>query len=78
LDFLDTPRVGFLTSPCTKIYFSVTFKLTAEGAFADMEQIMPHIEENIPLPQNAADALPDLSPVEELNMRANVIKLIGP
>lgn len=42
-----------------------------------MEQIMPYIEENIPLPKNATDAFPDLSPSEELTMRANVVKLMS-
>ena len=42
-----------------------------------MDQIMPNIEENIPLPQNAKEAFPDLSPTEELQMRANVIKLMS-
>jgi hypothetical protein len=41
------------------------------------EPIMPHIEENIPLPKNAVDAFPELSPAEELNMRANVVKLMS-
>jgi len=41
------------------------------------EQIMPYIEENIPLPKNATDAFPDLSPSEELTMRANVVKLMS-
>jgi hypothetical protein len=43
----------------------------------DMEQIMPYIEENIPLPKNATDAFPELSPSEELTMRANVVKLMS-
>ena len=42
-----------------------------------MEQIVPYIEENIPLPQNAKEAFPELSPNEELQMRANVIKLMS-
>ena len=66
-----------LPDPCTKIYFSVTFATTAEGAFADMDELVPHIEENIPLPQNAKEAFPELSPAEELQMRANVIKLMS-
>jgi hypothetical protein len=41
------------------------------------EQIVPYIEENIPLPKNAIDAFPELSPTEELNMRANVVKLMS-
>lgn len=42
-----------------------------------LEQIVPHIEENIPLPKNATEAFPDLSPTEELTMRANVVKLMS-
>jgi hypothetical protein len=42
-----------------------------------MDQIVPNIEENIPLPQNAKEAFPELSPAEELQMRANVIKLMS-
>ena len=41
------------------------------------DSIMPHIEENIPLPKNAVDAFPELSPAEELTMRANVVKLMS-
>ena len=41
------------------------------------DPIMPHIEENIPLPRNATDAFPELSPAEELTMRANVVKLMS-
>ena len=41
------------------------------------EFIIPHIEENIPLPKNAVDAFPELSPAEELTMRANVVKLMS-
>ena len=39
--------------------------------------LFPDIEEDIPLPANATDALPELSPVEELEMRARTIKLIS-
>lgn len=42
-----------------------------------MEPIVPHIEENIPLPHNAKEAFPELSPAEELQMRANVVKLMS-
>ena len=41
------------------------------------EPIIPHIEENVPLPRNAVDAFPELSPSEELTMRANVVKLMS-
>lgn len=39
--------------------------------------VMPNIEEDIPLPKNAREALPELSVEEEINMRANTIKLIA-
>jgi len=37
----------------------------------------PTIESDIPLPKRAADAMPELSPEEELNMRARTIKLLA-
>jgi hypothetical protein len=39
--------------------------------------IMPHIEENVPLPNNSHEALPSLSPEEELTLRATTIKEIS-
>lgn len=38
---------------------------------------VPDIEENYALPVNAVDALPELTPVEELNMRARTIMLLS-
>jgi hypothetical protein len=43
----------------------------------DTEPLIPDIEEAVPLPVSARDALPELSPVDELNMRAKTIKLIS-
>jgi hypothetical protein len=42
-----------------------------------MQPLVPDIEENIALPANVTEAMPDLSPQEELQMRANTIKLIS-
>jgi hypothetical protein len=42
-----------------------------------MDALIPNIEDNVPLPKNAQEAFPDLSPTEELNMRANVIQLLS-
>ena len=39
--------------------------------------IIPHLEDNVPLPKNAREALPELSNEEELEMVANTIKLIS-
>jgi undecaprenyl pyrophosphate synthase len=42
-----------------------------------MVQIMPFIEQNIPIPENAREAFPTLSASAELEMRANVVKLLS-
>ena len=42
-----------------------------------MDMLVPDIEESIPLPAGMADALPDLSPADELQMRANTIKFFS-
>ena len=43
-----------------------------------MEDILiPDIEDNIPLPANAVDALPELTPEQEVEMRARTIKVIS-
>lgn len=42
-----------------------------------MDILIPDIESDIPLPARAVDALPELSPTEELEMRVRTIKLIS-
>jgi vacuolar-type H+-ATPase subunit I/STV1 len=42
-----------------------------------MQLLVPDIEENIPLPANAVEALPELTPEAEIEMRARTIKLIS-
>lgn len=42
-----------------------------------MDAIIPPIEESIPLPASATEAMPELSPTEELQVRANVVKLMA-
>lgn len=42
-----------------------------------MDALIPEIDEGIPLPANAKEAFPDLTPMQELEMRANVIKLMS-
>lgn len=39
--------------------------------------LIPEIDENIPLPKDAADALPDLTPEAEVEMRARTIRLVS-
>jgi hypothetical protein len=39
--------------------------------------LIPDLEDNIPLPKSALEALPNLTPKEELDMRARTIKFIS-
>jgi len=39
--------------------------------------LIPEIDENIPLPANAAEALPNLTPEAEVEMRARTIRLVS-
>lgn len=48
-----------------------------ECPFSSMDDFIPDVESNIPLPESARDALPELSPREELEMRARTIKMIS-
>ena len=42
-----------------------------------MDPYWPDIDENVPLPAHVAEAMPDLSPAEELEMRVNTMKLLS-
>ena len=42
-----------------------------------MNTLIPDIEEDIPLPASALEAMPDLTPQEEIEMRARTIKLVA-
>lgn len=48
-----------------------------ECPFSSMDDFIPDIESNIPLPDSAREALPELSPREELEMRARTVKMIS-
>jgi HEAT repeat protein len=39
--------------------------------------VVPHIEDNIPIPKSAREALPNLSPQEELEARTSTIKMLA-
>ena len=42
-----------------------------------MQENIPDIEEEVPLPASATEAFPELTPQEELNMRARTIKFLA-
>jgi len=44
---------------------------------SDYPVMMPPIEDNVPIPKHARQALPDMTPEEELTMRSNTVKLIS-
>ena len=39
--------------------------------------VVPHIEDDVPIPKNAKEALPNLSTQEELEARTNTIKMLA-
>lgn len=39
--------------------------------------VVPHIEDDVPIPKNAREALPDMSTQEELEARTNTIKMLA-
>jgi hypothetical protein len=43
----------------------------------DEDFLVPDIEESVPLPKNMAEALPTLSPQEELDMAARTVQLLS-
>lgn len=52
---------------------------TEENQQLDQNSVVmyPNIDENIPIPKNAREALPDLSNEEEVEMLANTVKLLA-
>jgi hypothetical protein len=48
-----------------------------ECPLSSMQEHIPEIESNIPLPESAKEAMPELSPREELEMRARTVKMIS-
>lgn len=42
-----------------------------------MDPLLPNIDQNIPIPTSFREAMPDLTPREELEMRARTIKLLA-
>lgn len=67
----NTPRQGLLPPRQKPCYISVSVVLSLP-----MDNI-PDVEIGIPLPASAAEAMPELSPREELEMRARTIKLLS-
>ena len=49
----------------------------SDSNISNQTVVMPHIEDNIPLPKTAREALPEMTPDEELTMRAHTIKVIS-
>jgi hypothetical protein len=52
---------------------------TEENQQLDQNSVVmyPNIDENVPIPKNARDALPDLTNEEEVEMLANTVKLLA-
>lgn len=63
----------FIGTPPGRIPYLLPFVVYS----INMDILIPDIESDIPLPAKAVDALPELSPAEELAMRVRTIKLIS-
>ena len=61
------------------IHWSKNYLHKAEKCYSEYmtDAYVPDIDENVPLPKNASEAFPDLTPQQELDMRANVIVLMS-
>lgn len=59
------------------MYTSPKLGLTRTRLANEENIIIPHIEEDIPLPTGATDAFPELTPKEELDARARTITLLA-
>lgn len=78
----NNPPVAFKKAPSKKYFAKIYIYVRLLKTFyrhvnMTLDYHCPTIEENIPLPTNAKEAFPSLSPTDELNMRANVIKLLS-
>ena len=47
------------------------------ASFPPMIELVPEIDSDIPIPASALEAMPELSPQEELDMRARTVKMIS-
>lgn len=54
-----------------------TQHLLTECHFPPMLENIPDVEENVPLPASATEAMPELSPKEELDMMARTAKMLS-
>lgn len=59
------------------IHLNVAILFLSSTRGAPMSEYIPDIEEDIPLPPNVTAALQDMSPAEELAMRARTLKLLA-
>ena len=53
--------------------------MTDKNMSSDAAQniLIPNVDRDVPLPKNATEAFPELTPKEELDVRANTIKLLA-
>ena len=68
-----TPTPSFIDTPHLIIWFHAAIKYS----YMDLDAYVPEVEEGIPLPSNALEAMPDLTSTQEIDMRAHTIKLFS-
>ena len=79
----DVPPLLFL-SPPPKKFFAKNFGLmcyispiSGVHPLSSMDDFIPEVDENVPLPASALEAMPPLSAMEEVEMRGRTLKMLS-
>ncbi len=64
-------------TPCIPIYFWYITHISGVHPLSSMDDLIPEVDENVPLPASAAEAMPPLSAMEEVQMRGRTLKMLS-
>ncbi len=59
------------------IYFWYITHISGVHPLSSMDDLIPEVDENVPLPASAAEAMPPLSAMEEVQMRGRTLKMLS-
>ena len=69
-----TAQTVAIWNPCGR---TVPQHFLTECHFPPMQELVPDINANVPLPASATEAMPELSVKEELEMRGRTVKMLA-
>ncbi len=65
-------------TPLASPFISGTLRTSLECTpLSSMDDLIPEVDENVPLPASAAEAMPPLSAMEEVQMRGRTLKMLS-